>query len=283
MEKTTNNTSKNYFRTNLFFFASVMLFFKKFLVPWRYNTHTVKKIYVKPFFPHTCDVNDVLKKFEPSMKFNVDEVINGENNLKKFGYNPKQKIVCFANRDGAFKKEQTKSKRNADIKTYKSAIEYLADKDIFNIRMGRLNQDKITFYQKNIFDYSFSDLKSNFMDMFIFSKCSFLISTVHGITDLATFLEKKKLVINFEMHDRFHYLSENYTPLVLPKKYINLKNNEYVHFRQIYEKRLCFMSFNDLENFGYKLIDNTEDEILDATKEMYNLSNDNYKIVIKAE
>ena len=56
------------------------------------------------------------------------------------------------------------------------------------------NSHNLNFSKKNVVDYVFSNLKSDFMDLFIFSKCAFLISTPHGILELATLLRKKDLL-----------------------------------------------------------------------------------------
>ncbi len=256
-----------------FFFSNKV--FRKFLAPLIYGVDENNK---KTFHTFTADLNDILKNSNVSMKFNEKEIFFGEKILNDLGYKSNQNIVCFANRDGAFKNEKKRSRRNAEIHTYKSAIEFLASKDIFNIRMGKLNFKKIDFSQKNIFDYSFSNIKSDFMDMFIFSKCNFLITTCHGINAIATFFRKKSLIINFEGLDKIHYYKENFTPFFLPKKYKNLKNNKYVHFNEVYEKKLFTMPYDELNANGYNLIDNSEEEILDATKEMYMLINNELTI-----
>tara|TARA_Y100000816_G_scaffold182944_1_gene132496 strand:- start:1108 stop:2343 length:1236 start_codon:yes stop_codon:yes gene_type:complete len=259
----------------IFYFFFCHSFFRKFLVPLRYGVDEKNK---RTFYAMTADPNNTLIKSNISMKFNSEEILFGNNLLASVGFNINQKIVCFANRDGAFKGERKKSKRNAEINTYKSAIEYLANKNIFNIRMGRLNNENINFSQKNIFDYSFSKIKSDFMDMFIFSKCDFAITTGHGINQIAFFFRKKNLLINFEGFNNLHYCNQNFTPLILPKKYKDKNKNKYLHFVEVYKKKLYLMNLEDLNLNGYDLIDNTEEEILDATKEMYMILNNKKEI-----
>tara|TARA_Y100000590_G_scaffold468992_1_gene654285 strand:+ start:3233 stop:4468 length:1236 start_codon:yes stop_codon:yes gene_type:complete len=254
----------------IFYFFFINRFFRKLIVPMRYGIDEENR---RTFETFTADPNNVLKKSSVTMQFNDEEILFGEKILKNLGYETGQNIVCFANRDGAYKKENSKSRRNAEIHTFKSAIEYLASKNLFNIRMGRIHLKEINFSQKNIYDYSFGNIKSDFMDMFIFSRCSFLITTCHGINALATFFRKKSLIINFEGLDKLHYYKEDFTPFILPKKYKNLENNKYVHFKEVYEKKLFNKPYNELNNNGYDLIDNSEEEILDATKEMYMLLN----------
>jgi putative glycosyltransferase (TIGR04372 family) len=262
----------------IFIFFVNYKIFKKFLSisPWKYETVIESKKKEKLLFVHTTDNNNLLKIFDVSMNFNNDEILFGNKLLFDNGYEPDQKIICFANRDGIFKKEKFTSIRNAEIETYKSGIEYLADMNFFNIRMGRNNQKKINFSKKNIFDYVFSNIKSDFMDLFIFSKCDFLISTNHGVDSLATFFRKKRLIINYTGFWVYHNLNDYYTPLVLPKKYKDLETQRFITYREIYQKKLFSLSPSELNERGYVLIDNSEEEIKDAIKDMYDLSKNNY-------
>lgn len=259
----------------IFFFFSSSKFTKIFLIDLimvskKNETKTTQ-------FPIQADVNKVLTNTKSSIKFTDLEILEGNKKLYNLGYKPNQVMVCFANRDSSNFNEKIISLRNADISTYKSAVEYLADKNIFNVRMGRKNSHNLNFSKKNIVDYVFSDLKSDFMDLFIFSKCAFLISTPHGILELATLLRKKRLVINYHSPDRFHWLADDFTPIVLPKKFKCIKNNQYISYREFYEKKLHLYNNNELNSHGYEVVDNSEDEILEAVKEMYESYNNNFK------
>ena len=251
-----------------YFFANYQIF-RNFLSPFRLFHELDGKIEI---YKHGKDVHNLLPKYDVSMKFNQKEKEYGEKTLVDFGYIEGQKIVCFANRDKSFRKETINSPRNAMINTYESAIKFLAQKNIFNIRMGRKNLDRVNFSEKKIIDYCFSQKKSDFLDMFLMSKCDFLISTDHGINDIATFFRKNRLIVNFQAFNKVHFLDENYTPFILPKKYLDLMKNKLVNYRHVFEKKLYLLTPEKLEETGYKLIDNTEKEILDATKEMYDLT-----------
>ena len=64
-------------------------------------------------------------------------------------------------------------------------------------------------------------------------------------------------------------MDENYTPLILPKKYLDLKTKKFVQYKEVYKKKLYDIRYKEeLNKLGYDLIDNTEDEIYKSTKEM---------------
>lgn len=259
----------------LFFFFNSSKYFKKFTVNiTRLNFLYEPKKSIN--LSYQADVNQVLSKTVSSIKFSNQEILIGNKILDNLGLKSNQEIVCFANRDESFFEEKFVSERNAEISTYKNAMKYLANKNFFCIRVGRSQLKKIDFSHKNIIDYPFSNIKSDFMDLFLFSKCIFLISTNHGINELASLFRKKRMIINL-FPQNLHCLN-NLTPLIILKKFKNLKNNQYISFKEVFEKKIYLISKIDLKSYGYDLIDNSEEEILDATKDMYELYNNNFKI-----
>ena len=57
--------------------------------------------------------------------------------------------------------------RNSSIKNSYDAINYLIDKGYFVIRVGNLSKDKFELKNNNFFDYSFSELISEKLDLFL--------------------------------------------------------------------------------------------------------------------
>ena len=90
---------------------------------------------------------------------------------------------------------------------------------------NRMND--ITYYYNNklmlstdrvyVFVINFGLFNSNdFLDIFIISKCKFMICTEHGLAEVATAMRVPRLIVNFW----FWYDIENIniTPIILPKK-----------------------------------------------------------------
>jgi putative glycosyltransferase (TIGR04372 family) len=260
----------------IFFFFKSSIYFQNFIVNL-IDVNIVNKSIKKIYLPKQTDVNDVLSNTRTSIEFTHSDSLSCQKILNDLGLKINQKIICFANRDELFLKENFISKRNAKINTYKNAIKYLANKDFFCIRMGKKQAEKINFLQENIIDYPVTDQRSDIMDLFIFSKCIFLISTSHGVAELAPLFRKKRLIINYSFPQYLHWLG-NHTPFVIPKKFKKLNNNEFISFKEVYEKKLYLISNTDLNSYGFELVDNSEEEILDATKDMYELYNNDFKI-----
>tara|TARA_B100000787_G_C16193773_1_gene299259 strand:- start:276 stop:1496 length:1221 start_codon:yes stop_codon:yes gene_type:complete len=148
------------------------------------------------------DVKNVLDKFKPQIKFTKDEIIYGLNQLIKMGIKDNNKIICLAVRDDSYLKKEFPnsnfsyhSHRNENISKYLPAIKYLIKKGYFVIRMGSITKKPINFSHENFLDYSKSKFKSDFMDMFISSKCKLFISNNTGVDAFGILFRKPLLHI----------------------------------------------------------------------------------------
>ena len=75
---------------------------------------------------------------------------------------------------------------------FEKAVQYLIKQGLFVIRIGKLTENKLRIKNKNFFDYSKSKLKSDFLDIFLTSKCLFAISDTSGLL-MAPIVFRKKL------------------------------------------------------------------------------------------
>ena len=64
--------------------------------------------------------------------------------------------------------------RNADPETYYKAFKYITESGGFVIRVGNSNMKKL-IKMKNVIDYAHSDLKSDFMDVYLGATSNFLL------------------------------------------------------------------------------------------------------------
>ncbi|MFW8746067.1 TIGR04372 family glycosyltransferase, partial [Mesorhizobium japonicum] len=76
-------------------------------------------------------------------------------------------------------RDENRTTRNSDIRSYKKAIEYLISQNYIIVRMGDESMSIVAEFEAdfkdNYFDYAHSKLKSNLMDTYLFSRCEFSI------------------------------------------------------------------------------------------------------------
>ncbi len=136
------------------------------------------------------------------------------------------------------------------------------------IRLGSEFSKPIDLQHKSYFEYSLSDLKSDFLDLYLVYKSKFVIGSTSGATDIAA-------VFNVP------FIGVNYAPFVesplgkndiyIQKKLMN-NNKEIAPFKDIVsDERYYSYNGNEMKNkYGLSYIDNTSEEILSVTKEMFN-------------
>jgi len=149
------------------------------------------------------DIHKVLKKTKPKIFFSKEETELGEAKLKAMGINTQKPLYGFFARDDLYRgSKQTKSIdsqsniRNFDINDFKEACKFMTDNNYIGIRVGNKTLDEINFKNKNVFDYSKSEYCSDFLDIFLASKCDFFCGGDTGIQHLPTLFRKSTIMIN---------------------------------------------------------------------------------------
>ena len=223
-------------------------------------------------YAYGYDLYNLVYTKKISHQFKKQETIKGYNLLEKINIYPEDKIVTLFIRDESYNKiilnedDSHHDYRNSNIQTYQSAANYLSNNGYKVIRMGRKTKE-IIIENKNIVDYSFSNIKSDFLDIFISSISQFFLTTNTGMESASTHLFKKKgLVVNFLPYLNINFYKWVPYSILLPKKI--KKNGRFLTFSEIFSSPLC--GYTDTQDYlknNLEVIDNNDEEILEATKE----------------
>ena len=144
------------------------------------------------------NIDNLLEKCQP-LEFTVGEEIYGRKMLKKFGLKDEDKFVCFDVRDGAYQLKKISARyrnwsyhdfRHTDINKFVLAAEELAKRGYYVFRMGVSVEKPFISNNPKIIDYANSNLRSDFMDIYLGAKCSFCITTATGFQDLPCLFRK---------------------------------------------------------------------------------------------
>ena len=222
------------------------------------------------FHLYIYDKSNKLNNFTPSLKFTKLEINKGDKILKKF---KKKKIVCLLNRDGKYTSDKKKiddfdNMRNTNINDYTKALKALEKKGYTIFRMGKNVKSKLGYTSKRVIDYATSGLRSDFMDIFLSSKCDFFISTGTGLDGVATIFNKPILFVNYTPVGEPPAGSEKF--LFSFKKYYDLKKKKYLSLSKIFKNNLAYDYFKkkELEKMGFSLKGMTVDELKKVVLEM---------------
>jgi len=156
--------------------------------------------------------------------------------------------------------------RNALIETYYPAIEYLIDQGFYIVRLGDKTMTKLPFSHKQLIDAPFSPSYNDFVDLFFISNSYFFLCSPSGPLTIADTFGTPRLITNFPLWEHVWAWKND---IYLFKKYYDSKHNKLLSYKDILCSDLLKISdCNKATELGIKIIDNTSQEILFATKEM---------------
>lgn len=218
---------------------------------------------------------DILEKSKQHLRFTQSELQEGKRILMNMGIPADALFICLLVRDQAYyigdkAYNDLSSYRNADISTYRKAALFLAEKGYYVIRMGKKVSDSFELNHARIIDYANSPFRSDFMDVYLSAYCYFFMTTYCGLDGVAQAFRRPVLVTNVTPNG-YCYLGYPVV-LFLAKKIINESTGQLLSFK----RQNKIFRFESLHEFIHKMmrvhtlkmIDNTEDEILEATQEM---------------
>ena len=267
---------------------------KKFLIPFKHNSDTWNHhLFIKGEAPRDdsfhykwemYDSPHLLEQTSPLIKLTTAEKNFGEKILKKNNILKDDNIILLIVRDSAYynhmhpEKITTKtSNRDSDIDDFKDLVKDLCEKNYKVIRMGKIMHKKLNYKHDNFIDYAFSDFKSEFLDIFLFSICKFVISTGSGLETISTIFRKKIIYINYSVLEALELPTTMNITFVYPKEIIDTNKNKelsvYDIFKHGLSKENIFQS-GKMNNIVLKSL--TTQQMINATEEMIDYMDKKY-------
>ncbi len=221
------------------------------------------------------------------LELNNSEILKGREYINNFG-TKEFNYICFHARDPAYLKNYNKNIdweyhnfRNSNIDNYLLAIKYLANKGHSCFRMGSKVEKKLVTDNPKIIDYASSEFQSDFLDIYLGSKCLMAVYSESGISIIPEVFNRPIVYVNWPA---LNFSCFNSNSLVIPKKFFSKKKNRFLFFSEILELNLESNFKTDyLKKNEIDLIENTPEEICDAVSENYDRIKGKWKNDEKAE
>ena len=227
--------------------------------------------------------------------FSEEEVRQGEMSMRKLGIS--EPYICIFSRDERYNHEMRKattaereeghlsslevdslSLRNSDINTFKTMTRYFGKQNIQSVRMGAITATK--YECEYSVDYANCG-RSEFLDVFLFSRALFFVGDASGIYGFALLFGIPWVGIN--MHTVIFFGDQIQWPEVgIFLKYFDREKRRYLRLREIAKMQLKYhteIRSNNDDGYDvyfrrhYDIVRNTPEEILDVAKEMYAIKN----------
>ena len=234
----------------------------KFLLNYNYDLH--------PKFSLTSRQKSLIN-------FTKKEILIGDNFIKKNKISGKFVILHNRSKDADifFKNDKNfHDYRNFNFQDYQKTIKYCNKKKIKVLRFGFNPLDKKFKKKIKLFDFnrsSFSELEQ----LFLIYKSKIVISSNTGFLNIATVFRKPSLMINTLPLVFNNFDARTVGSVIVPKKIFDLKKKSYLKINEmmnlgknIHNKKNIFESKN------LKVVDNSQNEILNAFIEINEKLND---------
>ena len=202
--------------------------------------------------------------------FNEQEQTKGLSYLKSVGISKIDNFICFCVRDDAYMSHIIPNQnfsyhdyRNASLDTHVAAVGkfmHCNNSYMSAIRMGSVVESPISENSK-IIDYSLSDQTSDFLDLYLASKCKLFLNSGSGFSAVPRIFKTSLVAANLAP---MGYIGSN--PIVfIPKKYWHINEKRFLTFKEILQSNVgYYLTSNDYINNGIELIENTDNEIFEA-------------------
>lgn len=192
--------------------------------------------------------------------------------LKKMGISEGAYFVCLHARDPLYLKRTLPlhnwdyhDYRNSEINDYLAAAQELVKRGYFVLRMGALVQKPLVTDNPMIIDYAVK-YRSEFLDLYLSAHCSFFISSVCGIDEVARIFRRQVLSVNCIPLE--FIFSWNPSVLFIPKKLWLRKEGRFLTFKEAIARGIgLFDKTGQYREAGVDIINNTPEEIASAVKE----------------
>jgi len=218
----------------------------------------------------TIDRHGLLTKLPKMLEFTTEE--NEHRDIENLGLRPNQKFVCLHVRDSAFASQffnnsNHQTFRNSHIETFLNASEVLANRGYVVFRTGVKVNKKLVSIDPMVVDYATNGMRSDFLDIYLGAKASFVISTASGWDSVPTIFRRPILRVNVLPVCAYDNLSLE--GVLVPKVLCDIACKEPLSLLQILDRGVQRLYDNDgYQDAGVEIRDLSSEELVEAVTEM---------------
>ncbi|MEZ2225964.1 TIGR04372 family glycosyltransferase [Microcoleus sp.] len=213
-----------------------------------------------------------IEKRPPLISLSSIDYDRGWNCLQSLGVPKDAWFVCLHARGNGFNGDYHQGKqcqdyRNVEIETYYLAIQTIVESGGWVIRMGDSTMQSLPAMNQ-VIDYAHSQVKSDWMDVFLCAQCRFFIGTSSGLCMVPEVFGVPCVLTNWAP------LGTNSKPwygqdIFIPKLYWSENKHRYLDFNEAMSPPVGHaFSTQALSELGVRAVDNSPEEINAVVMEM---------------
>ena len=215
-----------------------------------------------------------------------------KNFLNNIGIKKNNSWVCVHNRDPLYLNDQTKNSnfkgsfqldnwnyhnyRDFNINSMISTCNYFLSKNYFVVRVGKKSNEKLDIQHPNFIDYPFIKNQKELLELYLLANCKLFIGSTSGPSSVAHMHKRSLLITNYTELGLLNLMRHN-SQLITLKLFFDQKTNTILSLDEIFIRKLDIIGVSqDLKKLNIKLINNSPDEILNASKELEEIDNNTW-------
>lgn len=220
------------------------------------------------------DVHELFDRVSPHFFFTKKEEATGAIARRNLGIPDKASFVCFIARDSSYLANRFTQDlsyhdyRDSNIHNYVAAAEALVNRGCYAIRMGAIVTQALNTTNPHIIDYAVKD-RGDFLDVYFFAKCRFLISSNSGGCAVAMAFRRPIAFVNTAPFLALDGTVPLKNILFIPKKYWLSDQKRFMTFGEIMKSGADqFYISREYKTLGIELVENSPEEIRALAIEM---------------
>ena len=152
-----------------------------------------------------------LDRTDAQLELTAAEIAEGTSQLRAIGIDPDKPYACLVVRDGGYyaslgeKESDGYSFLNFDISMFEQAALSLVQRGYQVVRMGAGSAATFGAGHSTVIDYANSNLRSEFLDIYIAATCSFAISTQTGPDAVCLAFRRPVCYIDVTRYSQFFF------------------------------------------------------------------------------
>jgi putative glycosyltransferase (TIGR04372 family) len=219
-------------------------------------------------------LESILKNTKPNISFSFEEHKIGRQLLFDLKIPTNEQYICFNARDNTYLNKVSKSTdwsyhdyRDSSIENYIPTADEMSKRGHSSIRMGAIVKNPINSDNPKIIDYSVSEHRTDFNDIYIGSHCRFFLCSDGGISVIPEMFRVPVVYVNWTSIIRISTWALN--GLFIFKKFYLRDKERYMTFSEIMNLEFGGNDTNEIfQNLNLVLIENSEEEIRSVAIEM---------------
>ena len=225
------------------------------------------------------DINGLIYHSDFSFTFTNNETESVKKWLHAKGWNEGEKIICFHIRDNEYlstKNWRYHNYRNSDVKTYIPAMELLANKGYWVMRMGKKMHEPIKSSHTKIIDFPFDKNRNDLIDIWLCANCELMVTTGSGPDAISDVYRRPILHLNYLPITDLHSWSNSH---FYPKKLYWKESGLLLSFEEYCQNN--FFRSENYEYFGINIVDLNSKEITDSVLEKIKIIEGKYILSVE--